>query len=590
MKWSLFLGSIVALLAATLALPSLLRRTEEDGQTANDIQGPLEEVVLDKAKQEHIWTLEHITFEIETHFGKPFVKGLSGRDPEKLTRYFSDSFVGEKPTDGPLETRRAGPVTASRRRVTNTSIERVDAGQLAEHLTNALSDFEMIERARLRVLKIDKVADAEHTWRTELLITAHGTGQEGQILFWDSEHEVTFRYDEKQQLIEGSTIASWKWTRESTRRSDQALMQEVTAEVGLDRLGLTDNWQLPTEQQIARGFQMAVEDFDRDGFLDIAIAATASNRPYLLHSVAGRRFEDQAGSLGLRGWNSESSLVGWIDYDNDGYPDLLMGDRLYRNVEGQRFADVTQISGLSFDFEPTGCTVVDYDADGRLDLYVLYEIPRSRITQSQGDKPSPWVGDEQSGSFNRLWHNEGGGRFRDVTFQASATGGKRQTFAASWLFYDEDHLPDVYIANDFGENVLLRNQGDGTFANQTKAAGCGDFATSMGVTSGDLDNDGQTEIYVANMYSKMGRRILANVGATDYPQGMYEQLLGSCAGNRLYTRSEDEGRFRETSEALGINGVGWAFAPAMADFDGYGWLDVYATTGFRSYERGKPDG
>ena len=60
-----------------------------------------------------------------------------------------------------------------------------------------------------------------------------------------------------------------------------------------------------------------------------------------------------------------------------------------------------------------------------------------------------------------------------------------------------------------------------------------DFATSMGVATGDLDNDGAPEIYVANMYSKMGRRIIAHVESSDYPPGIFEQIEGSCAGNRL---------------------------------------------------------
>ena len=329
MKWSLFLGTIVALLAATLALPSLLRRTEEDGATpVVDADAPIEEVVQDvvlsKAKQEHIWTLEHITFEIETHFGKMFVKALAGRELESLGRYFSEPFAGETLAVGPVETRRTGAVSENRRSATNAELEPANASQLTAQLAGALSDFEAIDRARLRVLKIDQTAGKENTWQTQLLITVHGAGPQGQILVWESEHEVAFQYEEKPQLIEGSAIASWKWTSEITRRSDHALMQEVTAEVGFDGLALTDNWKLATKRQIARGFQMAVEDFDRDGFLDIAIATTASHRPYLLRSIEGRRFEDQAGSLGIHGWRSETSLVGWIDYDNDGDQDVYI--------------------------------------------------------------------------------------------------------------------------------------------------------------------------------------------------------------------------------------------------------------------------
>ncbi len=139
-------------------------------------------------------------------------------------------------------------------------------------------------------------------------------------------------------------------------------------------------------------------------------------------------------------------------------------------------------------------------------------------------------------------------------------------------------------------NVLLRNNGDGTFLDVTDGTGLGDFATSMGVAAGDLDNDGHDELYVANMFSKMGRRIIAHVDEEDYPEGVYEQILGSCAGNRLYGAPNAEGAHPERSDDAGVNGVGWAYAPAMVDLDGDGLLDLYATTGFMSFDRETPDG
>ena len=111
----------------------------------------------------------------------------------------------------------------------------------------------------------------------------------------------------------------------------------------------------------------------------------------------------------------------------------------------------------------------------------------------------------------------------------------------------------------------------------------------MGVATGDIDNDGQTDVYVANMYSKMGRRIIGLVGESDYPPGVYRQIQGSCAGNRLY-HGQDDGRFHEVSDQAGVNAVGWAYAPLLADFDADGRLDIYATTGFLSFDRKKPDG
>jgi hypothetical protein len=368
------------------------------------------------------------------------------------------------------------------------------------------------------------------------------------------------------------------------------MMREVTSETGLTEAPIYDNWELPARFRMQYRFQTAVEDFDRDGDLDIAVA-TNEGQPLLLESDGGSFFINIGPRLGFKPWTNDwirtgNSLVTWIDYDQDAYPDLIMGNRLYHNEQGAKFVDVTAESGLRFRFEPMGAVVADYDCDGRLDLYVLYQTPE--------DKPNvsikPWVGGSQDGGANELWRNEGNGVFRNVTREANASGGLGQSFAASWLYLDDDRFPDLYIANDFGQNTLLRNRGDGRFEDVTNETGTGDFSTSMGVATGDLDNDGNPEIYVANMYSKMGRRIIAHVEPDDYPEGIYEQIVGSCAGNRLYYKPSSQSRFFENSEDQHVNGVGWAYAPAMVDLDGDGWLDLYATTGFMSFSPHKPDG
>jgi len=280
-----------------------------------------------------------------------------------------------------------------------------------------------------------------------------------------------------------------------------------------------------------------------------------------------------------------NALATWIDFDNDGFADLLLGGRRYRNRDGAGFDDVTQASGLRFDRVPLGCNVADYNGDGRLDRYVLYQ----KGFDAQRPAKVGWVGDAESGARNQLWRNEGNGRFKNTTITSRAGGGKRQTFAAATFYFDDDVYPDIYVANDFGKNILLRNRGNGTFVEVGNASGAGDFATSMGGAAGDLDNDGRNELYVANMFSKMGRRIIAHVETSDYPEVVHEQIVGSCAGNRLYLPGKDGG-YREVSEQLGVNGVGWAYAPAMTDLNRDGWLDIYSSTGFMSFGRFAPDG
>lgn len=537
-------------------------------------------------KQQAIWDSEHATFEIETHLGERFVDATKSRSVEHLAAIFVDDLNAEVLNLSEARTRVVGPLKEWRSDAAVDERVSVRRSELADWLIESLEPFETIERGRLRVLQIHEVPEHKHEWNVELFWTADGTAAEGASVTMESHHHATVRYAVQTDLMQGATVKDWRVDSRTVRVSNGRLLTEVTSDVGLDQVQLPDNWNLPVDQQHLYNFQMAVEDFDRDGFPDIAVASgPAGLRPFLLKSDRGLQFTDITEGSGLKRWYGPSGLVSWIDYDNDGYPDLIMGDRLYHNQQGQSFKDVTAESGLLFGFNPMGCSVADFDADGLLDLYIIYQI-----TPEAPEGTVPWVGDHHSGARNRLWHNDGNGRFHDVTAEAHADAGNRESMAVSSLFYDDDVYPDLYIANDFGRNVLLRNLGNGSFEDVSEQAGCSDYATSMGVSSGDLDNDGIAEIYVANMYSKMGRRIIGGVSEDDYPPGVFEQITGSCAGNTLYHRTSATEPFLERSHFLEVNGVGWAFATAMADFNGDGLLDLYGATGYRSFQRREPDG
>jgi hypothetical protein len=173
--------------------------------------------------------------------------------------------------------------------------------------------------------------------------------------------------------------------------------------------------------------------------------------------------------------------------------------------------------------------------------------------------------------------------------EASGTGGdNRSTFAAAWLDANNDGWPDLYVPNEFGDGVLLVNQRDGTFREHKLAEGACDYGT-MGLACGDIDNDGHIDIYAANMYSKAGMRVIGNLAPDAYPEEVMAKIRRFVTGSQLH-RNRGGLRFEQLGQKCQVASVGWAYGAALVDLDNDGWLDLYATAGFISKDRKKPDG
>jgi hypothetical protein len=137
--------------------------------------------------------------------------------------------------------------------------------------------------------------------------------------------------------------------------------------------------------------------------------------------------------------------------------------------------------------------------------------------------------------------------------------------------------------------VLYVNNGQGRFQPRHLAGGKpADFGT-MGVAAGDFDNDGRIDIYAANMYSKAGSRIMGNLRPDAYPPEVMAKMRRFVAGSQLHRNLGNLG-FDQLGERHQVNGVGWAYGAVLADLDNDGWLDIYATAGYMSVARDKPDG
>jgi hypothetical protein len=358
-------------------------------------------------------------------------------------------------------------------------------------------------------------------------------------------------------------------------------MREVTAERGIQTQRLHDNWSQPPESRSPVTGGVYLCDFDRDGILDLLIIDL--NGYVLYRGLPGGKFLDVTAEMGLVG-RPNSDLVSlqaaFVDLDGDGWEDLILGSRVFRNDRGKRFVDYTDRTNLRFHPQSLGITIADYDRDGLMDLYVFFAgVPQSFswLEGRSGNKPP-----------NQLWRNLGNWQFEEVASKSGATGGSRSTFSALWFDANNDGWPDLYVINEFGNGALLVNKGDGTFREHLLADGPSDFG-SMGVTCGDIDNDGNIDLYCANMYSKAGTRVINNLLPGTYPEPIMKTMRQFVAGSQLW-RNQGGLAFEPLAKEYGIASVGWAYGAALVDLDNDGFLDLYATAGFMSQSRSDPDG
>jgi hypothetical protein len=341
------------------------------------------------------------------------------------------------------------------------------------------------------------------------------------------------------------------------------------------------------------GCGAAFVDYDNDGWLDIVMLtgrrrteptpAEATIRLY--HNNRDGTFKDVTAQSGLgRSVWAAGITVG--DYDNDGFDDLFITcwgqNILFHNNGNGSFSDVTEKAGL---LHPgvrygTGCTWIDYDRDGRLDLFVShYVVFDAGKIQPRGKNPAcNWRGvpvycgpTGLPGEKCSLYHNNGDGTFTDVSRGAGILvpqpGYGLTAVAAD---FDADGWPDIYVACDSSPSLLFRNNRDGTFTERGLESGValnedGKEQAGMGLGIGDFDTDGSLDILKTHF---------------------------SADTNILY-RNNGKGTFRDvtTRAGLGVETrfVGWG--AAIQDFDNDGLPDLFLTTGMVSpeVERELPD-
>ena len=323
------------------------------------------------------------------------------------------------------------------------------------------------------------------------------------------------------------------------------------------------------------GLNMIHADFDNDGDMDMLVLrggwmAEGGRFPNSLLRNDGGRFEDVTKQANLMSFHPTQTAV-WFDYNGDGWLDLFIGNEstpgnpphpceLYRNNRNGTFTDVSRINRLNLVAFVKGATAIDYNNDGRPDLFLSVQDGKSRLFRNDGPKPGTETEKARWG-------------FTEVAEQAGLT---LQDFTfPCWSFdYDNDGFEDLFVAgyhistvgdvvadmlgmSSTGERTkLYRNRGNGTFEDVSKSVGLDRVLHAMGSNFGDLDNDGWLDFYL----------------------GTGDPNFATLIPNRMF-RNDGGKRFQDVTTSGGFGTLQKGHAVSFADLDNDGDQDVYEDLG-----------
>ncbi len=321
------------------------------------------------------------------------------------------------------------------------------------------------------------------------------------------------------------------------------------------------------------GTGLAWLDYDQDGLLDLFFVQSAATDIYrpdhalrcaLYHNNGDGTFSDVTVKAGLggEGHYGQGAAVG--DIDNDGYPDLYVTGYgrsiLYHNNGDGTFTDITAKAGVADEGGwSTSAGWFDYDNDGWLDLVVLNSIDRS-------PKNNIWCGEHRTGYRSychpgnykgqhiKLYHNNHDGTFTDVSHASGVGQPEAKGMGVVLADFNNDGWTDIAVANDSWPNFLFVNKRDGTFEDLSLVSGIaasedGCYEAGMGIDSADVDGDGWQDVYVTHLDFELNR--------------LYHN-------NRDGTFTDDTFRSGLGNKAMLLSGVSMKFV----DYDNDGWPDI----------------
>jgi hypothetical protein len=326
------------------------------------------------------------------------------------------------------------------------------------------------------------------------------------------------------------------------------------------------------------GTGVAWLDYDQDGLMDLYFVQSGPTDLYkpdhpmrsaLYHNNGDGTFTDITEKAGVAAENHYGQGVAVGDYDNDGYPDIYVTGYgsaiLYHNNGDGTFTDVTKKAGVGDEGNwSTSAAWIDYDKDGYLDLVVTNYIEWS-------PKNNLWCGEHRpgyrsychpgnyKGQKTKLYHNNHDGTFSDVSDSSGVGKPEAKGMGVVVADFNNDGWPDIAIANDTWPNFLFINKHDGTFQDVSFISGLaasedGRYEAGMGIDAADVDGDGWQDVYITHLDFELNRLYHNNRDGT-----FTDVTFSSGIGNK----------------AILLSGVSMKFL----DYDNDGWPDILQLNG-----------
>ena len=321
----------------------------------------------------------------------------------------------------------------------------------------------------------------------------------------------------------------------------------------------------------AIGTGVAIGDYDGDGRPDIFVV-TKTGGCRLYRNLGGYKFEDVTAKAGVGAqpgvWNEGATFV---DINNSGRLDIYVcrynaPNLLYINQGDGTFKEMAHAYGLDVTDASSMASFFDYDHDGYLDVFVQTNLLN--------------YGQHPNGQRNYLFHNNHDGTFTDVTDKAGISG-EGHGHSALW-FTGSGGAAQLYVANDFAApDVLYRANDDGTFTNIINDVAPHTPFSSMGSDEGDLLNNGQVDLLLTDMAAtthEQDQRGMADSRSRTTEDDANPNVAPQYEHNTLLIPT-GTGHMLEAAHLAGLDATDWTWSPRLEDFDNDGRIDLFVTNG-----------